>query len=88
MVGKEDGDIKMFTVSFFYILHWMAGGTIQSLGSQKEYWILWRKIMNLVLSVLGFSSPQILGLALNGLLGSNSYGQKDGWSMLTDHPMD
>ena len=44
--------------------------------------------MNLVLSVLGFSSPQILGLALNGLLGSNSYGQKDGWSMLTDHPMD
>ena len=33
MVDEEDGDIKMFTVLFFYILHWMAGGTIQSLGS-------------------------------------------------------
>ena len=37
---------------------------------------------------VGLEFPQILGLALNGLLGSNSYGQKDGWSMLTDHPMD
>lgn len=57
MVGEEDGDIKMFTVLFFYNLHWMAGDHLE-FGVTKRILGFMEENHEFSFVCVGLSSPR------------------------------